>query len=65
MLDLTRYLTDDDVIDYYSQNFNEDDLEEFIGYCNKTGITKEWIGMMMLDYNSFLEMWWKLRRAEA
>ena len=57
MLDLTKYLLDANMIDFYSQNFTEEELVEFLAYCNKCGMNREDIRELLMDYILFIDSW--------
>lgn len=54
---LEKYIDDTEMIDFYKANFLQDDFEEFLSYCNASGLTIEDLGDILLDFPDFLEYW--------
>jgi|TARA_R110000803_G_scaffold71950_4_gene135395 hypothetical protein len=46
---------EDDLLCIYLNNFNSDELEEFVSHLNKCGYIKEVIKELFLDLESFIE----------
>lgn len=57
LLDLTRYITDDDMIEFYSYNYDADDFEEWLCYMNACGFNIEDLSRILLDYMEFVDCW--------
>ena len=49
LLDLTRYITDEDMIEFYSYNYDADDFEEWLCYMNACGFNIEDLSRILLD----------------
>ena len=57
MIDLKKYIDDEDMIKLYNNNFNMDDFAEFISYMNASGLNKNDIGELLLNYVLFTHYW--------
>tara|TARA_R110002126_G_scaffold88330_2_gene211696 strand:+ start:852 stop:1052 length:201 start_codon:yes stop_codon:yes gene_type:complete len=54
---LEKYIEDTEMINFYTENFEEDDFEEFLSYCNASGLTIDDLGEILLDFPEFLDYW--------
>lgn len=52
-MNLTEYIPDDDLLDFYLNNFDSDELEDFVSFLNKSGNPKKHIIEMFTDYQDF------------
>ena len=57
LLDLTRYITDDDMIEFYSYNYDTDDFVEWLSFMNASGFGIEDLGEVLMDYGDFMCCW--------
>tara|TARA_R110000744_G_scaffold226637_1_gene345013 strand:- start:1349 stop:1573 length:225 start_codon:yes stop_codon:yes gene_type:complete len=57
LLDLTRYITDDDMIEFYSYNYDTDDFVEWLSFMNAGGFGIEDLGEILMDYGDFMWCW--------
>ena len=56
-LDLSRYITDDDMIEFYSYNYDTDDFVEWLSFMNASGFGIEDLGEILMDYGDFMCCW--------
>ena len=56
-LDLSRYITDDNLIEFYSYNYDSEDFKAWIAFMNESGFGIEELTNILKDYREFTFCW--------
>tara|TARA_R110002124_G_C8973954_1_gene515595 strand:- start:22257 stop:22457 length:201 start_codon:yes stop_codon:yes gene_type:complete len=54
-INLCDYIDEDDILEIYLNNFDSDELEEFVFHLNKCGFNKQSIRELFIDIEEFIE----------